>query len=850
MKLKTITLFLISFWTSFIYAQNLDLAIVAGTSSPYGETDKVNAITIDANKNLYVTGNGSESIVFGAGENNETTLHDGLAFVAKYNPEGQLIWVRELGTWPNGITPNDIQVSYNGDVYITGYFLNEAKIFGTDTSMVGDASTAFLLKYDNDGNFSWYKSIYGSYANGFRIKIDKNDNIYCIGLFSENIVFDKNMPTEKTFQSRGAIDIYFAQYTGDGALNWALTMGGTGDEFPEDLVIKDNESIYVAGNFGSDLEIGDHSNPDTTLNEGYYSGFLARFKLNGEFDFAAKTAYEILSMTNLNENLIIGGRFTGNLNFTTESGFITVPNSSNSNVFIASLNDKGYANWAKGIYSDGYEQGIHLASDSLNHFYMTMTFDDTITLGTGTRNELTVNPIGGTNYQFANFLVTGFYENGDFLWANQVYGDGGFPNGLCSDLSGTTYLATTFTDTTMIKSGYNQVDTLVAKGYADLLIARFNPYFNQPPYFSFDGETTRNEDFTDTVSIQLILDSIPENEAYQVIHYSIDSTNNDLVNYTFDSTGSLIITAKKDKFGSQIFYISADDGAAENYKASNPFTFEITPVNDAPVITGLAKELSTDEDIPLELKISDLTIDDPDNVFPDDFTLIIYGGENYSFVNTTLTPTLNFHGVIQVSSTISDGTDVSVGYFIEVLVNSVNDIPVITSVVDTLNTFKNTTFELKLDYFTVEDPDNTFPDDFSLVIADGDNYTHDGNIITPTSDFVGNLTILVQVSDGTELSGSTDVLLEVRNGVGIQTQYNNGFQVCPNPFTHQVVITLENEQMNGQLQIYDLSGLVVYTKPLNGEKEVTLNLDELSKGIYFIHLMNGNSSIVQKMIKV
>jgi len=136
------------------------------------------------------------------------------------------------------------------------------------------------------------------------------------------------------------------------------------------------------------------------------------------------------------------------------------------------------------------------------------------------------------------------------------------------------------------------------------------------------------------------------------------------------------------------------------------------------------------------------------------------------------------------------------------------------------------------------------------VIADGDNYTHDGNIITPTSDFVGNLTIPVQVSDGTELSGSTDVLLEVRNGVGIQTQYNNGFQVCPNPFTHQVVITLENEQMNGQLQIYDLSGLVVYTKPLNGEKEVTLNLDELSKGIYFIHLMNGNSSIVQKMIKV
>jgi len=76
-----------------------------------------------------------------------------------------------------------------------------------------------------------------------------------------------------------------------------------------------------------------------------------------------------------------------------------------------------------------------------------------------------------------------------------------------------------------------------------------------------------------------------------------------------------------------------------------------------------------------------------------------------------------------------------------------NEPPVITGQVD-LSVTAGEPLTIELSHLTVADPDNDFPADFSLTVADGANYSRDGAVITPDAEFAGALTVPVSVNDG------------------------------------------------------------------------------------------------------
>ncbi|CAM2069603.1 DM13 domain-containing protein [Sulfidibacter corallicola] len=91
------------------------------------------------------------------------------------------------------------------------------------------------------------------------------------------------------------------------------------------------------------------------------------------------------------------------------------------------------------------------------------------------------------------------------------------------------------------------------------------------------------------------------------------------------------------------------------------------------------------------------------------------------------------------------------------LVENENQPPTITGQVD-LSITAGTSLTLTLDQLTIEDPDNA-PEDWVLMVADGTNYTRDGNTITPVDGFVGMLDVPVTCSDG--ISQSDSYLVQV-----------------------------------------------------------------------------------------
>jgi subtilisin family serine protease len=112
-------------------------------------------------------------------------------------------------------------------------------------------------------------------------------------------------------------------------------------------------------------------------------------------------------------------------------------------------------------------------------------------------------------------------------------------------------------------------------------------------------------------------------------------------------------------------------------KKANAFrsleALQLDTPNLIPVIDEIQEILTIQEETSLTITLDDITVTDNDNIYPDDFTLTVYGGDNYSFVDNTITPDTDFVGELTVHVTVNDGTSESEARGLTVIVENVDD---------------------------------------------------------------------------------------------------------------------------------------------------------------------------------
>ncbi|HYG18872.1 MAG TPA: gliding motility-associated C-terminal domain-containing protein, partial [Ohtaekwangia sp.] len=179
-------------------------------------------------------------------------------------------------------------------------------------------------------------------------------------------------------------------------------------------------------------------------------------------------------------------------------------------------------------------------------------------------------------------------------------------------------------------------------------------------------------------------------------------------------------------------------------------------VNDVPVIVGQVA-LATGAGVPLEITLTQLTVTDPDNAYPQDFTLHIGAGQHYSVSGTTITPAASFSGTLNVSVTVRDGVATSAPYFLKIEVTK--GVTITGQRPRQVN--EDETATLGLEDLIVNDPTGVYPSGYKLLIGSGENFTVDGSSIIPAANFAGTLSFPVSVSNGNEASNTYQFQLPV-----------------------------------------------------------------------------------------
>ncbi len=344
----------------------------------------------------------------------------------------------------------------------------------------------------------------------------------------------------------------------------------------------------------------------------------------------------------------------------------------------------------------------------------------------------------------------------------------------------------TLTVTATDPSGLNVSDEFV------LSVTNLN---DAPSAIALDN-TTIPENRPPSTAVGLLSTTDPDPADSHV--YELVAGVGDSDNLQFQIIGDTLRSAAQFDFETQnVFSVrvrSTDDGNPA-LSTEAQFVISVSDVNDVPVITAQAGPITTVEETPVTITLGDVVVTDEDNVFPQDFTLAVQDSPNYLRNGNTITPVVDFDGDLVVSVTVNDGTDNSNTFDLVVAVTGVNDAPVITGQ-GALSTAIDQAITLTVADFVVDDPDNDFPQDFSLTVADGANYTRVGNTITPAPGFTGALSVPVVVSDGALDSNAFDAVVSVLGSADLSLSMSFS-ESAPTPGNSVVLtVTINNAGPN------------------------------------------------------
>ena len=148
------------------------------TPAAYNQYEYGRAITTDPLGNSLITGYFYGSCQFGhtiLTNRGQTDI-----VIAKYDPNGSLIWAKQAGgTWVD--SGYGISVDGQSNIFVTGMFSEKADFGGTILTNRGKLDI-FVAKYDAEGNLEWVQQAGGEKDDiGYGIAIDQNGNSVLTG---------------------------------------------------------------------------------------------------------------------------------------------------------------------------------------------------------------------------------------------------------------------------------------------------------------------------------------------------------------------------------------------------------------------------------------------------------------------------------------------------------------------------------------------------------------------------------------------------------------------------------------------------------------------------------------------
>lgn len=376
----------------------------------------------DAAGNTFVAGIFSSSVM-SAGSLTVSNVGLEDAYITKYDPNGNPLWIKVIG----GIDNEEIGgicTDANGNVYLTGAFSSPvigAAPFAINKSSTGGDPDIFVIGFDPLGNALWLKGYgdTGKDRGADCVYSNAQSALYVVGYYSSASLAFSSFTITNT-SSNGDADLFVLKLDASANPLWAVT---TGEEFSQDLALHvgldaSNSYPYISGIlYGSPTSVIG----TTTLTNNYAGAnyFLAKCSDTGIFQWALNggsltgESNQVGLAVDAANNCYIAGDYDG---VSMSIPPLTLTNSGQKDVFVAKYNPSGTLIWANQI-SNGSQEELAggLAVDANNNIYVGGSYTGSVvTIGT--------TSFTNTSTGFDDIFLAKYNSAGNFQWATTATG--------------------------------------------------------------------------------------------------------------------------------------------------------------------------------------------------------------------------------------------------------------------------------------------------------------------------------------------------------------------------------------------------------------------------------------------
>lgn len=324
----------------------------------------------------------------GVGNTNTQTIASGHdIYLAKYDSSGNFLWVRTWGAAASVSHTEAYTVITSNNEVVIGFYSVAAAMdldpgVGVVTTFVA-AGTAIFVKVDNDGNYIWGKRT----ASSGVIKglvIDENDHFYLSGTFQNTADFNPGSGSN-TLSSSGLTDVFIAKYDTSGSFIWARKIGGSGTEILTKLHMDNKNNLFLAGRFNSNtLDLNPNGGVNNVSHTSNYDSFICKLDSNsthlwsGSFSGTSSEFINAIATSN-DGDVYLGGTYSGQFDADIGGGVQTIATPGISDdIFFLKLDSAGlfqFVHVIGGVYNDVI---LDIVIDSTNTVYVAGAFNGTV----------------------------------------------------------------------------------------------------------------------------------------------------------------------------------------------------------------------------------------------------------------------------------------------------------------------------------------------------------------------------------------------------------------------------------------------------------------------------------------
>jgi len=334
--------------------------------------DRGYAVTTDPAGNCYVTGH-YQSPQCRFGDTTITNTGDYDLFIAKYNTDGELQWIKSGGgdgyDYGHGIAADG-----SGNLFVTGAIRGQGQFNGHSLGAPGPARV-FCLGLDHDGNMRWSHVATGSgSSSGHAIAADQQGNCYLGG----NAAGVSTLAGHSIGQA-GARDVLVARFNSAGKLDWVYSGHGSPSAMIHEITVDNTGRVWASGMYQQDLKLADR----TVANHGRHDLLLTSFDTSGR-RLWTKTAggpnidYGLGIATDGSGNSILTGSFAGEVDF---EGTPRRSRGNGADIPIVKFNPSGQLLWYLQAGGDRTNHAYTIVSDHLGNLYLSGACSDPAEFG-------------------------------------------------------------------------------------------------------------------------------------------------------------------------------------------------------------------------------------------------------------------------------------------------------------------------------------------------------------------------------------------------------------------------------------------------------------------------------------